>query len=214
MSEIRPPFVMFEMRPVEDRNASIAAGHMVMQDVPFIILIPHGSEGKTRIENRYEDWLRNNRGRGGEIRASGAGADTPSMSAARFPQEWLDKIQAGFEAWRRGEELEVEGSPLRNWPVISQSQRMNCEAAHIRTIEELAEASDSALELVGMGAVALRQRARDWLKANGGEQGKLVMELDAARVRIGELETEVDELKTKLQEAKAELAEVAPKPGK
>lgn len=213
MSDIRPPFVMFEMRPVEDRNASIAAGHVVMRDVPFIILVPHGSEGKTRIENSYEDWLRNIKGRGGELRAPGAGPETPSMGAARFPQVWLDKIQAGYEAWRRGEELEVEGTPLRNWPVIGQSQRMNCEAAHIRTIEELAEASDSALELVGMGAIALRQRARDWLKANEGEGGKLVLELDAARVRIGELETEVGELKTRLEEAKAELAKVASKPG-
>jgi len=135
------------------------------------------------------------------------------MGAARFPQEWLDRIQRGYEAWRKGEELEVEGSPLRNWPVIGQSQRMNCEAAHIRTIEELAEASDAALELIGMGAVALRQRARDWIKANDGEQGKLVLELDAARVRIGELETEVDELKTRLEEAKAELAKVVTKPG-
>lgn len=205
MEEVRPPFVQFENRPIEDRAASLAAGYRVMRDVPFIIIVPHGSEGKTRIENRYEDWLKKVRGRGGEQRAAGAGADTPAMVEARFPQIWLDRIQAAFEAWKKGEELEIEGTPLRNWPVISKAQLGNCEGIHIRSVEELAGATDDTVARLGMGGMQLRQRARDWLKSQSGDAGRLSLQLEAQRVQIEALETANAALRERVQELEAQV---------
>ena len=41
--QARPPYVQFEMRAVEDRQASIDAGHYVAKDVAYAIITPAGS---------------------------------------------------------------------------------------------------------------------------------------------------------------------------
>lgn len=199
MSEIRPPFVSFENRQVEDRAASLKHGFKVLVDVPYICLVPHGSEGRTRIEQPYEEWLAKIRGKVDlELRAPGAGSDTPLMMQSRFPRAWLEQIELAFAAWRKGITLDVEGTPLRNWPVITKAQLENCEHLHLYTIEALAEATDETTERLGMGGVALRQRARDWLAAKAGDAGKLSAELEALRVRLQDLEAENAELKEKI----------------
>lgn len=38
----RPPHVRFEYRPIEDRQASIQAGHVVYRDVEFAVITPIG----------------------------------------------------------------------------------------------------------------------------------------------------------------------------
>lgn len=199
MSEIRPPFVSFEMRAVEDRNASIAAGHLILRDVPFICLVPHGSEGRTRIEQQYDEWLSQIKGARGDVQAAGAGSDTPVMSAGRFPSSWVERIEKAFAAWKAGVTLEIEGTPLRNWPVITRSQLSNCEGIHLYSIEELAVAADEAVERLGMGGKALRQRARDWLKAMQNDSAPLAAELERLRSRVQDLEAERDELQAQLK---------------
>ena len=46
VNDVRPPYVEFQMRAVEDRSESLKQGRYMTKDVPFIILVPHGSEGK------------------------------------------------------------------------------------------------------------------------------------------------------------------------
>ena len=209
MSEIRPPFVSFEMRAVEDRAASIKEGHLVLRDVPFICLIPHGSEGRTKIEQQYSEWLLKIRTVKGDVRAAGAGSDTPAMSASRFPSAWVERIEKAFEAWKAGVTLDIEGTPLRNWPVITRSQLANCEGLHLYASEDLATASDDTIERLGMGGRALQARARDWLKATGLDSAPLTAELSQLRVRIADLEAERNELKAQLREyAEAEKGKV------
>ncbi len=207
MSEIRPPFVSFEMRAVEDRAASIREGHLVLRDVPFICLIPHGSEGRTKIEQQYGEWLAKIKTVRGDVRASGAGSDTPAMSESRFPSSWIERIEKAFEAWRAGVTLDIEGTPLRNWPVITRSQLANCESLHLYAIEDLATAADDAIERLGMGGRALQARARDWLQASSNDTAPLMAELDQLRVRITDLEAERDELKAQLSARAREAAE-------
>lgn len=209
MSEIRPPFVSFEMRAVEDRNASIAAGHLILRDVPFICLVPHGSEGRTRIEQQYDEWLSQIKGARGDVQAAGAGSDTPVMSAGRFPSSWVERIEKAFAAWKAGVTLEIEGMPLRNWPVITKSQLANCEGLHLYAIEDLATASDDTIDRLGMGGRALQERARDWLKAIKLDAAPLTAELDQLRARVADLEAERDELKAQLKAyAEAEKGKV------
>lgn len=195
MSESRPPFVSFETRPVEDRAATVANGYFTTKDVDYIVLIPHGSEGRTRIEQVYTEWLKKIRPQaGGALRPVGASQDTPDMAAARFPYEWLAKIEEGYKAWKSGQEMPVDGESLKVWAPISPSQRENCLALHIRTVEELAEASDEAVERLGMGAVALRKLAQDYLKNKTSGSAKLAVELEAARAHVKNLEARIQQL--------------------
>jgi len=198
MNEMRPPFVAFEVRAVEDRASSIKVGAYMTQDVDFIRIVPSGSEGKTVLEYNYVEWLDQIRGSTGEFRASGAGADTPLMGASRFPIEWLRRIEQEYAAWKEGRELPVEGTPIRNWPVIGPSALKNCEAMHVRTVEELADANEDVINGLGMGGVVLRQRAKDWLAAKRGDAGQLSAKLEAATAEIAAKEARIASLEQRL----------------
>jgi hypothetical protein len=154
------------------------------KDVDFIRIVPSGSEGKTVLEYVYSDWLANTKKQTGEFRAVGSGSDTPAMGASRFPAEWLRRIEEEYAAWKEGRELPVKGTALRNWPVISPAMLRNCEAVHIRTVEDLANAVDDTVSNIGMGGIILRQRARDWLAAEHGEAGPLAAKLEAVTAEL------------------------------
>lgn len=81
---------------------------------------------------------------------------------------------AQYLAFKQSESQEaIEGFPLAQWAAIP-GKAVVKEFAHfgIRTVEQLAEASDSTVHLVGPH-MALRQLARDWV-ADSKQQGPLV----------------------------------------
>lgn len=200
----RPPFVTFEEVAVEDRDASIKNGFYTTRDVTFIKLIPHGSNGKQGVHEPYEDWLK-------RIKAAPLAAqyapgqqmgETPT-TASRFPRVWLDDIEKGYKAYKSGYEIPPEGDPILNWPMINVSMRKHIvEVAHIRTIQELAAASDEALTAIGMGAFNLRQRARDYIQAKESDAAKVAMTLENAAARTAS----VEQRNAELEAANAALA--------
>jgi hypothetical protein len=87
----------------------------------------------------------------------------------------------------------VEGFPLAQWAVIP-GKALVREFAHygIRTVEQLAAASDSTIHLVGPH-MQLRQQAKDWV-ANANQQApmlKIRAENEQMRERIAALESMV-----------------------
>lgn len=202
MQDARPPFVSFERRAVEDRAESIRQGKYMTRDVDFIVVVPHGSAGKLSIEEVYEEWLAKIRPLAGvDIRAPGAMSDTPLMAASRFPYEWLEKIERAYAAWKSGQELPIEGTPIENWPVLSPAQLVNCRSINIRTVEELAVATDDAVGRIGIGGIALRQRARDWLEALKSDAGKVSGEMEALKVENASLQQRLQELEDRLSQS-------------
>jgi hypothetical protein len=179
--DIRKPFIRFEVRPVEDRTRSLVEGRFVTRDEDYIILIPHGSEGKLSVERPFTEWLTDVEQNSGDLRASGAQSDTPLMAASRFPVEWLVQIKEGHKAWKAGREMPIDGTPLANWPVISPGSLANCQGLHIRTIEELAGADDETIKRLGMGAVTLQMRAKDWVRMNGSDIAKATADMEKLR---------------------------------
>ncbi len=208
--DIRPPYVSFETRAVEDRNASIEAGHFVTKDIDFISIVPHGSEGRTVIEQEYVEWLKKIRPLAGQdYRASGAGSDTPLMGEARFPMAWLTAIENGYKHWKEGKEIPVEGTSLLNWPVMSPAMAKNCIALHIRTVEELADASDEAISRIGLSGVTLQHRAKDWVTAKrDGGGAKLGAELENLRAQNDAKETRINSLEERLRKFEAATIKV------
>jgi hypothetical protein len=98
---------------------------------------------------------------------------------------------AKYEAFKRSESQEaVEGFPLSQWAAIP-GKAVVKEFAHygIRTVEELAAATDSTIQLVGPH-MALRQQARDWVSEakKSAPLLKLRAENDEMRNRIASLE--------------------------
>lgn len=107
-----------------------------------------------------------------------------------------DKIAyaAQYLAFKRGvDQSTVEGSPLRDWPILTRSQVEEFQFSGIRTVEQLAAAADTVIQRIGP-YMHLRQKARDWLAAakDNAALGKLRDENEALRQRLAALERMVE----------------------
>lgn len=192
------PFVRFETRPVLDLSKGRdEGGQPHYRDEDFIIIVPPASGGRTVVENTYKEWLAKTKTAPGVGRFDGPD-NMPGVQDDRFP--WLAEIQAAYAAWKQGTEIPLVGTPLKNWPVLTPSQLKNLTENGIRTIEELAQQSDSGVEF--MGGITLRERARTWLESSkAGSLNELTMKLEDERMarqtaeqRTAALEEQVREL--------------------
>ena len=197
-----PPFVRFETRAVEDGPASKAKGYYVSRDIDIIVIVPRGSGGKIQIEEPYTRWLTSVRKTPFRTEIRAGDAATP-MSSARFPDEWIDKIEAAYAAWKKGQEVPENGTPLAQWGVCSPSQREQLIRLHLFTVEQLAEATEEALQNYGLGGRDLRQRARDFLTTREGQASKVSAEMAELRKQNESLQGQVTSLLARLEKMDA-----------
>jgi len=190
IAEARPPYVTFEFRAEEDREASIAAGHYVAKDVAYALITPRGS--KDRIERVATEWFTQ--------------LKTESDSG-RFPPEWIKHFERAFHEWREGREAPVSGIAVENWPAVSPAQLKTLQHLHIRTVEDLAAANEETIHRLGMGGRALKQKAVDWL-SNANGAGKATEEMAALRAELANLQERNASLETQLREFAAVAREL------
>lgn len=104
-------------------------------------------------------------------------------------------LERHYEHWKKGQDMPTEGTPLEAWPGIAPGQIARLRDMHIRTVEDLATVTDSALDNIGMGARALQRQAQAFVNN---------IDASATAARQAKLEAENETLKAQL----AELAEV------
>lgn len=112
----------------------------------------------------------------------------------RFPKQWA--------AFQNDQEELVEGTPLSQWPIISAAQIEEMKYFGVKTVEQLANVSDSASQKF-MGIQLLKRRAKEYIEAAK----------DAAPVAIlqGELEKRdelISGLEASMEEMQKELAKL------
>lgn len=176
LPEERPPYVDFVVKAVEDRNATVAAGRYIAKDVDYAVITPFG--GKDRVERPVAEWF-------------------PQMEEAvrgeRFRRDWLEAYKGAYRQWKAGEEIPLDGTPIKSWSLISPAQQRNLIELNIRTVEDLAQATEEALQHLGMGAVELKARAANWLVAQKNDQpGKLAMEISSLAAKVQELSASLE----------------------
>jgi len=162
--KVSPPYVRFGYEEVEDREASIEKGYYVGKQVPFAYLTPSGS--KDVIPRNAVEWL------------------TQIKESARndaFPREWVREYELAFEEWKKTDETPEFGTPIKTWPVLSPQERAAVLHANIRTVEDLAAASEQGIGAIGMSGRTIKQRAIDWLESASGS-GKVTAQLETLRV--------------------------------
>ena len=86
----------------------------------------------------------------------------------RVTDEIRGRYRAEYEAWKRGEAAPPDGLSLKQWPAITRSRAEELCRIGVRTLEDLAAASDSLLHRMGSGARPLRTMAQAWLDAARG----------------------------------------------
>lgn len=187
--EARPPYVKFETRAVEDRNASIEAGHYVGKDIIFAIITPVGS--RDTVERPADDWI--------------AYLDE-GVKNERIPSTWLAAYKRALKDFQESRETPENGTPLTAFSPLSPAQLRTCLDINVRTVEELADANAETLSRIGMGAVALKQKAADWL-ASANNIGKTSEEMSALKTENAELRQHCDDLEDRLKKLEAKLTE-------
>lgn len=178
----RPAYVQFERKPVEDKAASAAAGHYVARDVDYALVTPPYS--KDVFKQKTSLWLEENQ---------------RMVDTGRMPQEWADQYKKAYEAWKNGQEIPLNGIPIRGWGVISPAQqetliRMNC-----LTVEDLAAVTDEGLHRIGMGSVDLKNKAKAWL-AQLNDKGPLTQQMADTQAKNALLERSVETLTRQVEE--------------
>ena len=189
--EVRPPYVKFETRSVEDRDASIEAGHYVGKDVIFVLVTPAGT--RDQIERVAEDWMN---------------SLDEGVKQERIPSTWPPAYRRALKDFQESRETPETGAPIIDWPGASPAQIKLLLDINVRTIEDLAVANEETVTRIGMGGRALKEKAKAWLESASGP-GKLAEEMDALRVEIAALRTRDEAREKELTKLKASAKEEA-----
>lgn len=171
----KPAYVTFVREAVEDKAASLAAGHYVAKDVDFVHITP--AYTKDIIIRKVSDWFTKLEG---------------DVRNERVPPDWLQHYRKQYEAWQNGQELPLQGTAIKGWGVISPAMQETLIRMNIRTVEDLAGVNDEGMRRIGMGSADLKIKAKAWLQQTE-DKGPLTQEIAAVRaenrVLTGQVET-------------------------
>lgn len=191
--EDRPPYVTFETESVEDREASITAGHYVGRDVDMVYITPAGS--KDRIVRVVSEWFQKL-------------AD--DLAAERVPREWVNAFKAAYEDYKAGRGPVANGIPILDWPGLSPSQVKTLQSLRLLAVEDVAAMNEEAIARIGMGGRALKQRAIDYLAASkdvgkvAEKASRMEAELQIERQRNERIEEKMAAMAMELQALKSQ----------
>lgn len=189
----RPPYVRFTLKAVEDRNATIESGMYMTKDVEYALISPIGSKDCIEVEaSSYIKRL------------------AEDVRGGRFKQEWLTDIKSSYAAWKEGLEIPENGTSLLNWPLLSPSQRNLLIGIHVRTVEDLASATEETITRIGMGGRALKEKAKEWLRA-ATEGGKQASEITALKLQLDSEREKNKQLAEALQNLQAQVDQLLKK---
>jgi hypothetical protein len=184
--EERPPYARFTREAVKDKRATLEAGQVVYRDVDYIHLTPIGS--KDTVIHEVVAWLQDK---------------ARMVENGRFSAKWLEDFRAAYAMWQQGEELPLNGTPVKNWGAATPAEVATLIELNLRTVEDLAQAPEEAIRRMGMGGRALQNRARAYLSQ--ATDGRLVEENAELRRQLGTLKLRNESLEEQVKTLKAML---------
>ncbi|HWT40961.1 MAG TPA: hypothetical protein VN081_06910 [Dongiaceae bacterium] len=182
IQEARPPYVEFKQVAVEDRNASIEQGRRVTKNVNMAYVMQIGSKDQT--EKIAEEWL--------------AQLSRKAMEN-EYPEQWVKHFNEKYKDWLAGKETPENGYPIREWPVLSPAEVENLLEMKIRTVEDLAAATEELLQK-NLGLRTLKQKAQAWL----GSANVSAEQLTALKVENEQLKETIERMNERLQSLEAD----------
>lgn len=95
---------------------------------------------------------------------------TGQKTPMRITQARKDKmiwavIEPYYEAWKKGQEVPTDGTPLSAWPGVTPEQVDRLKMLRARSVEDVAALNDNDIDSYGMGGLSLRQQARMFIEA-------------------------------------------------
>lgn len=187
----RPPYVEFKRIAKEDPRASVEAGYRKTKDIDMAFIMQPGS--KDVVEKDAKAWLESIKNK------------LLSQSQDAMPQEWVDGFHKKYEAWKAGHEAPLNGTSVKEWPLLSPAQAENFISIRVVTIEDVAAMTEECMGRFGIGGRELREKAREWLK--GKEIASSVMQENAElKAKLAALEKRLSELEEKPKRGRPKIA--------
>lgn len=120
----------------------------------------------------------------------------------RFPRQW-----AHFEA-STSDSAVLDGTPVEQWALLNRSQVEELRAMKFRTVEQIANASDTQLQSIGMGGFGLRIKAQAFL-----EQAKDSALVERQAAELARRDEEINRLKQQMAQIAAQVSAQTEKRG-
>lgn len=192
IAQARPPFVEFKRVAIRDVKRSEEAGRHVTKDVDFAFIMQPGS--KDVVERIATDWLDMLK-----VKVLNGAPDA-------YPEEWVNAFHNKYKAWQEGLDAPLNGTSVREWPVLSPAQAENFIALRIPTIEDVAAMTEDAMRHFGMGGRELKEKAIQWM--TGQDAAAQAMQENATlKEQLAELKAQVAELKAAAEPKRRKKAE-------
>lgn len=113
-------------------------------------------------------------------------------------------IEPVYQAWLKGQEEPTSGTPLSQWPAVERAQVDHLKTLHLRSVEDVANATDADLDRMGMRARSLRDKARAFVTAKQGE-AKIAEAMASKDAEIASLQASLAELTETVKALSANL---------
>lgn len=134
--------------------------------------------------------------------APGSGVVVAVSRLQKNPEYW-GVIGPFYDAWKKGQETPVDGTPLSAWPGCHSGEAERFAMMRIYTVQDVAAMTDGDLDRFGMGGREKRALAVAFLKA--GDSAKLAAESEAQKTEIRDLRAELDEALASIRDLKAKV---------
>jgi hypothetical protein len=195
IQQARPPFVEFKQIAKEDKPKTLELGRRVTKNVDMAFIMQPGSRDQLEIE--ANQWL------------ASIKRKMLEATADSYPQEWVEQFHKKYDMWKQGLEAPPMGTSVREWPVLSPAEIENFIACKILTVEDIAAMTEQAMGSFGMGARALREKAREWLQAKE-VAGAVQKENEELKRQLAELSARLEQIESdKPKRGRPKLAEAA-----
>lgn len=191
MQQARMPYVVFETKPEAYKDEN---GVVNYKNVDYVTITPAG--GKDTIYKNAQDWLN-------ELKEKSYVRGPFDLNASHYT-EWHEKFSKAYEAYRNGQNMVTDGTPLRACLAFTPAEIMQAESVRLRSLEDLAECNEEAISRMGAGARTLKLKAQKILESK--QDSKLAEENSALRQKVDELETKINSLLEAKKKPKLEAA--------
>lgn len=158
--------VRFWLHAVENPRKSKEAGRPIFDEVEMVSIM---APGNTKTEHTALAHSRH------------------YVTAVGRQMTYAERFAEHYDAFKRGIEDHVSGTPLSEVPFLTVGQKAEMRAKKITTVEQLAAMSDRDIRSAGMGFRAHVDAAKAYLDTATGT-AHLSTEMEALRKRIAELE--------------------------
>lgn len=119
-------------------------------------------------------------------------------------------VEPVYENWKKTQTIATEGHPLEAWPAITKGQLKAYKDLGLRSVEDIAVATDSTRERMGMGALEVIRQAKAFLASkNDSATAAKVADLEA---QIAQLIKDGEEARKTIDSLMAERGKAPKKP--